>query len=42
LVALMRRRNLVSSASGTLDKSESPHRWYSISGNGKPTLLPRQ
>ena len=25
-----------------LDKSESPHRRYSISGNGKPTLLPRQ
>ena len=23
-----------------LDKSESPHRRYSISGNGKPTLLP--
>ena len=25
-----------------LDKSESPHRRYSISGNDKPTLLPRQ
>ena len=25
-----------------IDKSEHPHRRYSISGNGKPTLLPRQ
>jgi len=24
-----------------IDKSEHPHRRYSISGNGKPTLLPR-
>ncbi len=23
-----------------IDKSERPHRRYSISGNGKPTLLP--
>jgi hypothetical protein len=25
-----------------IDKSEHPHRRYSISGSGKPTLLPRQ
>jgi hypothetical protein len=25
-----------------IDKSEHPHRRYSISGNGTPTLLPRQ
>jgi hypothetical protein len=24
-----------------IDKSQRPHRRYSISGNGKPTLLPR-
>ena len=25
-----------------IDKSEHPHRRYSISGNGKPILLPRR
>ncbi len=25
-----------------IDKSEHPHRRYSISGNGNPTLLPRR